>query len=1727
MQSTTSIRLFRVSDAVVCRIRRSCRAALSFVLATALLPLPSAVGGTLGSAFAAPVSVPFYAIDAYPDNSTSVRAPQGVTVAPNNDVIIADTGNHRVRILDSTGMLKASFGSKGSTTGRLLNPGAVALGPDDLIYVADTGNSRVQVFERDGTFVRAWGSRGIANGQFAFPEGIAVGVDGRVYVSDTENARVAVFSATGAFLETWGDSPGQFDRPSGIAVDSAGYVYVVDSNKRQVMKFEPSVSRTSTNWGWTDTSTPRVSRYTSPTGISLSQDGNSLIIADTGNFRIERCELDGDVLESLGALPDNLMWSLFDSPRSGAMNSTGTLVIADTGNDRIQRRSPAGTWAAPWSTPSTMTPNLSAPEAVAADLSTGVNYVADTGNSRILKYGVSGDYLGTVAGPGPGPGQVSSPKGLLVLADGTLLVSDTGNNRIQRYSAAGSYLGSFGQVAGAGQVSAPRGLAVSDSGTLFVADTGKNRVAKFSTATWLYESMIGSATAGSALGQFNQPRGVAVSGDVLWVADTGNNRVQKFAATSGAYLGKVGSRGVNVGQMYQPAAVMADGTEVVVADTGNNRLVRYADNLTLLSTYDGTNTRVGSMWEPASLVPTQDGRTLALERAGCRIQVLLRDGIAPVTTVTSTASGPTRAATVRLTFSATDVGSAVAGTYARVDGVAQPVSGSLDLSVEGTHTVAFWSVDLAENLESEQTTQVVIDRTAPVGTMQVAGGSSVTSMTAVAVSSAVSGVNQMRIAVDTAPVSAWVAYSTAATATLPAVDGTHTVYAEYRDEAGNVRSLERDILLDRVGPTLTGLTSPTHPTGLPTWGPGELNWSVPSDPSGIAGYAVSIDVNPVGAPTASITTSSTAFMFSALTSGTWYAHAMARDRAGNWGPVASISLEGRSDFGAPETIATGVPSRETSANVTVALTATDTVSGPAGIRHRKDGGAETTYTAPIAFTTEGAHTLSFYALDRAGNVELEQDVAFRIDRTAPVGAMQLAGGSSVTSKTAIAVSSAVSGANQMRIAVDTAPASTWVTYSNAATVMLPALDGTHTVYAEYRDEAGNVLSLQRDIRLDRTGPTVVRLTSSSHLPGVPTWGTAELSWDSATDPSGVTGYAISIDSDPAGVPTKTITTSQLTTTFPTLATGTWYVHAMARDELGNWGPVTSIALEGRSDVTPPETTATGVPIGPSPTAVTISLESTDTVSGVETIYYRRDGGIESVYTTPLRFSSEGAHALTFRAVDHAGNSELEQSIAFAIDYLAPVGTFALDAAAALTATTTVNVLSSVEGANQMRIAVDTAPASAWVAYNTAATVTLPAVDGTHTVYAEYLDEAGNVLLLEADIRLDRTGPTVVGLTSSSHLPGVPTWGSVRVAWDAATDLSGVTGYAISIDSDPAGVPTKTITASQLTTTFPTLPTGRWYVHAMARDGLGNWGQVTSIALEGRSDFGAPQTTATGVPSRETSANVTVALSATDTVSGPAGIRYRKDGGVETTYTAPIIFTIEGKHAVSFRAVDNAGNLEAAQVVVFTIDRTKPRVSQPAYAARPAGDTLLVAWSSAPDLSGVVGYAIAFDTSPATVPAAIVATDRAEFAFPASSRQRYLHIRAIDAAGNWGDVVHFDTWPKPVRLSRPTVVRAGGTPRPLVFTVTGSIESSAATGVVRVVLERRTAGGAWKTYRVLENVPLRPVAGTNRAAYRSERITFRTPRYVPRGSEWRARTVWAGNGVLRPVGSAYSRVIRLR
>lgn len=119
--------------------------------------------------------------------------PAGMAYDGRIGLVIADSMNFRVQILDPSGSPRRTFGKKGDAAGDFALPRDVAIDSEGHIYVVDSQFENIQIFDADGRLLMAWGQEGRKPGEFYLPSGIMIDQRDRVWVADTYNRRVQVF----------------------------------------------------------------------------------------------------------------------------------------------------------------------------------------------------------------------------------------------------------------------------------------------------------------------------------------------------------------------------------------------------------------------------------------------------------------------------------------------------------------------------------------------------------------------------------------------------------------------------------------------------------------------------------------------------------------------------------------------------------------------------------------------------------------------------------------------------------------------------------------------------------------------------------------------------------------------------------------------------------------------------------------------------------------------------------------------------------------------------------------------------------------------------------------------------------------------------------------------------------------------------------------------------------------------------------------------------------------------------------------------------------------------------------------------------------------------------------------------------------------------------------------------------------------------------------------------
>ena len=200
-----------------------------------------------------------YAGDGGPATEAQFNDADDLAVDGAGNVYVADSRNHRIRRIDTHGVIttiagtgeRGYGGDGGPATDAQLSANDVAVDATGNVYVADSDNHRIRRIDTQGviTTIAGTGERGYggdggpATDAQLDPSGVAADATGNVYVLDAENGRIRRIDAQGVITTL---VPGPARVPvygPGVAVDGAGNVYVAGYANNRILLIRPAGER--------------------------------------------------------------------------------------------------------------------------------------------------------------------------------------------------------------------------------------------------------------------------------------------------------------------------------------------------------------------------------------------------------------------------------------------------------------------------------------------------------------------------------------------------------------------------------------------------------------------------------------------------------------------------------------------------------------------------------------------------------------------------------------------------------------------------------------------------------------------------------------------------------------------------------------------------------------------------------------------------------------------------------------------------------------------------------------------------------------------------------------------------------------------------------------------------------------------------------------------------------------------------------------------------------------------------------------------------------------------------------------------------------------------------------------------------------------------------------------------------------------------------------------------
>jgi trimeric autotransporter adhesin len=1216
--------------------------------------------------------------------------------------------------IDTVAGIGSSGGDGGPATSALLrSPNDMAMGPDGSIYIADTWNHRIRVVSPAGTITTfaGLGESGYSgdggpatSARFSFPYGIVVDPAGNVYFSDNENAVIRrVDAATGVITTVAGNGTEGFSGDGGAATEAmlntprglalhptTGDLYIADTLNNRVRKVVLSTGIITTVAGdggsgsGGDGNPATSADMKQPSDVAFDTAGN-LYIADSENHRIRKVDTNGIITKfagdgSRGFSGDggDSLRAKMDSPTGIAIDANGVLYIADSDNNRIRKVASnimttyagngAGTFAGDGG--AAIAAGLS-PEQVTIGPNGSV-LIADTWNHRIRRVNVTGN-ISTIAGAprfsgDGGPASQAAlnwPVGVTISGSAEIIVTDYLNNRVRKVAPSGTITTIAGTTtAGAGgdggpatsaQLNLPADVAVKADGTIFVADSANNKVRKISSGGTI-TTYTGTGSAGNSgdngaatSARLNNPSGLDLDpAGNLYIADSKSHRIRKVNTSglitrfAGDSRGSSGDGGNAVSaKLNNPVdvAVAPDGS-VYIADYGNHK-IRKVSPSGIISTVAGTGTAGYSgdggpgtsaqLSSPAGVAVDPVGNVYIADGGNNRIRRLDTAGV--ITTVAGTgASG----------YSG-DGGPAVNASMMFPARVA--------LDAEGNFYLADTLNDRIRRVEA------LGDLPAPT-ILGSTPGSPANDNSPKLYGSSDTGTT---VSIYTTPncSSAAVASGSAAQFASPgfnvgvANDSTTSFYARATDASGNVSQCSSRAYVfveDSQAPTVTIDSAPPSPSGdaIPSW----TFTKTPGSQATCQLTRGATTLSPYGACTSPFT-----FDLTAEIDGNYTFSVRTTDAAGNVSQVASDDYS--LDRSGPEATINASPSSPAS-DVTPEWGFTTEAGTSGQCRLSRGAVVISDYaacTSPVSFdltaSGEGLYALDVRAVDGVGVTGYPDTAIYELDLTGPTVAFTSNPGAVGGDLTPTWVfDSELGAATQCRLYKGVQVVYDWNPCTNSVTFDLGTQsDATYTAAVRASDPAGNTTTISHEYTLDSAGPSVdiVSGPGSTGIDRTP-------SWTFTTEGGATTDCWLKFDD--VLVLEQPGCTSPVTFDLTSEPDGNYSFFVDATDAGGNKGSVSSSDYALQTEV--PTVTITSSPVTPgNSTSVgwsfDLSLSATDAECRLE-----RGATVLSDFTSctspavyDVSGSTDGVHTFTVRPVNGAVRGTARSS-AYTLDRIGPV-----------------------------------------------------------------------------------------------------------------------------------------------------------------------------------------------------------------------------------------------------------------------------------------------------------------------------------------------------------------------------------------------------------------------------------------------------------------------------------------
>lgn len=190
----------------------------------------------------APAGAPLTVVRTYgavPGSAPLFQQPREAVLGPDGLLYVADTGNHRIAVVDAHGTVVRTI-TRGNA-GPLQSPFAVAIAPNGHLVVLDSDLGQVLAYATRRDASAAPLAASALSLSLGHARDLVLDATGQILVADPASNSVVTLSSDLALVHQQPnratDGTQLYEQPDAIALGPNGSVYVVDSQNNQVKQF--------------------------------------------------------------------------------------------------------------------------------------------------------------------------------------------------------------------------------------------------------------------------------------------------------------------------------------------------------------------------------------------------------------------------------------------------------------------------------------------------------------------------------------------------------------------------------------------------------------------------------------------------------------------------------------------------------------------------------------------------------------------------------------------------------------------------------------------------------------------------------------------------------------------------------------------------------------------------------------------------------------------------------------------------------------------------------------------------------------------------------------------------------------------------------------------------------------------------------------------------------------------------------------------------------------------------------------------------------------------------------------------------------------------------------------------------------------------------------------------------------------------------------------------------